>query len=416
MRFMIFMATRIGCLMISLIFLAGCSRQPEVEVPVVKQAETTASELGEGIEEELPDEESEMMVEPEPKKEEPEPEPQAEAPVVKGIYITGPMAGHEKMAEREQLAADTELNAMVIDIKNDEGIVTYRMEEPMVEKLGAATAYIRDLPELIRRLKEEQNLYLIARIVAFKDPLLAAERPELCIRKKYGSIFLDKNNLAWVNPKEKEVWDYLVTLGKEAAGVGFDEIQFDYIRFPTEIPDEAVDYGEEAVEKSKTDVITEFTAYAYEQLSPLGVQVSADVFGTVIDNENDAALVGQDYGAMAMHLDYICPMIYPSHYRDGVYGIEHPDLQPYETIMAALQASEEILNGIPEGEHRAVVRPWLQDFTATWIAHHQSYGGEQVRQQIQAVYDSGYKEWLLWNAKCSYTAEGLLSEGQEDAG
>ena len=119
MRFMIFMATRIGCLMISLIFLAGCSRQPEVEVPVVKQAETTASELGEGIEEELPDEESEMMVEPEPKKEEPEPEPQAEAPVVKGIYITGPMAGHEKMAEREQLAADTELNAMVIDIKND---------------------------------------------------------------------------------------------------------------------------------------------------------------------------------------------------------------------------------------------------------------------------------------------------------
>ena len=336
--------------------------------------------------------------------------------MVKGIYITGPMAGHEKMAEREQLAADTELNAMVIDIKNDEGIVTYRMEEPMVEKLGAATAYIRDLPELIRRLKEEQNLYLIARIVAFKDPLLAAERPELCIRKKDGSIFLDKNNLAWVNPYEKEVWDYLVTLGKEAAGVGFDEIQFDYIRFPTEIPDEAVDYGEEAVEKSKTDVITEFTAYAYEQLSPLGVQVSADVFGTVIDNENDAALVGQDYGAMAMHLDYICPMIYPSHYRDGVYGIEHPDLQPYETIMAALQASEEILNGIPEGEHRAVVRPWLQDFTATWIAHHQSYGGEQVRQQIQAVYDSGYKEWLLWNAKCSYTAEGLLSEGQEDAG
>lgn len=402
--------------MISLIFLAGCSRQPEVEVPVVKQAETTASELREGIEEELPDEEPEMMVESEPKKEEPEPEPQAEVPVVKGIYITGPMAGHEKMAEREQLAADTELNAMVIDIKNDEGIVTYRMEEPMVEKLGAATAYIRDLPELIRRLKEEQNLYLIARIVAFKDPLLAAERPELCIKKKDGSIFLDKNNLAWVNPYEKEVWDYLVTLGKEAAGVGFDEIQFDYIRFPTEIPDEAVDYGEEAVEKSKTDVITEFTAYAYEQLSPLGVQVSADVFGTVIDNENDAALVGQDYGAMAMHLDYICPMIYPSHYRDGVYGIEHPDLQPYETIMAALQASEEILNGIPKGEHRAVVRPWLQDFTATWIAHHQSYGGEQVRQQIQAVYDSGYKEWLLWNAKCSYTAEGLLSEGQEDAG
>lgn len=416
----------IGICIIFFVLLTGCIGRSEVEIPVVKQAEpaweevekATESDVSKKQELEATDSEikSDTEIKPEPEEEPMEPEPQAAVPEVKGIYITGPMAGHEKMSEREQQAADTELNAMVIDIKNDEGIVTYRMEEPMVEELGAATAYIRDLPELIRRLKEEQNLYLIARIVAFKDPLLAAKRPELCIKKKDGSIFLDKNNLAWVNPYEKEVWDYLVALGKEAAGVGFDEIQFDYIRFPTEIPDEAVDYGEEAIEKSKTDVITEFTAYAYEQLSPLGVQVSADVFGTVIDNENDAALVGQDYGAMAMHLDYICPMIYPSHYRDGVYGIEHPDLQPYETVTAALQASEEILEGIPEGEHRAVVRPWLQDFTATWIAHHQSYGGEQVRQQIQAVYDSGYKEWLLWNAKCSYTAEGLLSEGQEDAG
>ena len=388
--------------MLSFILLAGCGSQTEVEIPVVKQAEPSVTEAEEKIEEELPDEE--------PEEEQVEPEPQAEAPEVRGIYITGPMAGHEKMAEREQLAADTELNAMVIDIKNDEGIVTYRMEQPMVEELGAATAYIRDMPELIRRLKEEKELYLIARIVAFKDPLLAEKKPEFCVKKKDGSVFHDKNNLAWVNPYEKGVWEYLIELGKEAALAGFDEIQFDYIRFPTEIKDEDVDYGEEAARKSKTEVITEFTAYAYEQLSPLGVQVSADVFGTVIDNENDAALVGQDYGAMAMHLDYICPMIYPSHYRDGVYGIEHPDLKPYETIMAALQASKKALEKIPAGEHCAVVRPWLQDFTASWIPHHQSYGGEQVRQQIQAVYDSGCTEWLLWNAKCSYTADGLLSE------
>lgn len=403
----------IGSFIILLALLAGCLSPSQVEVPVVKQAEPLPEDTKETTEEpEAPmePEQEASASEPQPEEEPAEPEPQMEAREVKGVYITGPMAGHEKMAEREQLAADTELNAMVIDIKNDEGIVTYRMEEPMVEELGAATPYIRDLPELIRRLKEDQDLYLIARIAAFKDPLLAAKRQDLCIKKKDGSVFLDKNNLAWVNPYKKEVWDYLVALGKEAAKAGFDEIQFDYIRFPTEIPDEAVDYGEEAIAKSKTDVITEFTSYAYEQLSPLGVWVSADVFGTVIDNENDAALVGQDYGAMAMHLDYICPMVYPSHYRDGVYGIEHPDLKPYETVMAALQASEEILSGIPEGEHRAIVRPWLQDFTATWITHHQSYGGEQVRQQIQAVYDSGYKEWLLWNAKCSYTAEGLLSE------
>ena len=177
-----------------------------------------------------------------------------------------------------------------------------------------------------------------------------------------------------------------------------------------------MDYGEDSQEKSKTEVISEFTAYAYETLSPLGVWVSADVFGTIIDNEYDASLVGQDYREMAMNLDYICPMVYPSHYRDGVYGIEHPDLQPYETVLAALQASEEVLSGIPKGEHRAQVRAWLQDFTASWVNPHQSYGGEQIRSQIQAVYDSGSAEWLLWNAKCSYTEEGLLTEEEALAG
>lgn len=397
-----------------IVLMAGRLRQPEAEVPAVKQAAPEAEKTeeaagsGEQAEPEMPKQPEQEM--PEAPDEAPEPEtPQKALPKVKGIYITGPMAGHEAMADREQLAADTELNAMVIDIKNDEGIVTYKMSQPTVEELGAGTAYIRDLPELKERLKE-QDLYLIARIVAFKDPLLADKHPELCIRRKDGTVFRDKNGLAWVNPYKREVWEYLVDLAREAARAGFDEIQFDYIRFPTEITDEEADYGAEAREKSKTDIITEFTAYAYEKLSPLGVQVSADVFGTVIDNENDAALVGQDYGAMARHLDYICPMVYPSHYRDGVYGIEHPDLMPYETVAAALGASEEVLNGIPEGEHRAAVRPWLQDFTAVWISHHQSYGGEQIREQIQAVYDSGCEEWLLWNAKCSYTEEGLLSE------
>ena len=333
---------------------------------------------------------------------------------VKGIYVTGPFAGHANMENLIQLADDSELNAMVIDIKNDEGIVTYKMEEPMVQELGADVNYITDLPGLVQRLKEK-NVYLIARIVAFKDPLLASKRPDLCIQRRDGGVFVDKNGLAWVNPYRREVWDYLMAVAKQAAAVGFDEIQFDYIRFPTEITDEEADYGEEALEKSKTDVITEFTAFAYGALSPLGVKVSADVFGTVIDNEEDALIVGQDYQAMAEHLDYICPMIYPSHYNDGVYGLAHPDLQPYETIRAALQASADSLAGIPEETKKAEVRPWLQDFTATWLDVYQDYGPEQLRQQIQAVYDSGCTEWLLWNAKCSYTADGLLSPEEAKA-
>jgi len=198
---------------------AGCIRQPEAEVPAVRQAPPAAEEEIAGEEQaepEVPEDTEEPETEEEEVLQEPE-IPQKELPKVKGIYITGPMAGHEGMADREQLAADTELNAMVIDIKNDEGIVTYKMSQPMVEELGAGLAYIQDLPELMGRLKG-QELYLIARIVAFKDPLLAEKRPELCIRKRDGSVFRDKNGLPWVNPYEEEVWEYLAALGKEAAG------------------------------------------------------------------------------------------------------------------------------------------------------------------------------------------------------
>ena len=381
--------TAAAIFMAALCFLpAACGKQ-EIEVPEVRvlPAAGRLQEMTEKVEEEI------AAAEPEP---------------VRGIYVTGPMAGHANMEELIRLVRDSELNAMVIDIKNDEGIVTYKMEEPMVQELGADVNYIPDLTGLLARLGRE-DVYRIARIVAFKDPLLASKRPDLCIQRKDGGVFVDGNGLAWVNPYRREVWDYLMKVAKQAAALGFDEIQFDYIRFPTEITDEEADYGEESLEKSKTDLITEFTAYAYETLSPLGVKVSADVFGTVIDRETDAAIVGQDYRAMAEHLDYICPMIYPSHYNDGVYGLEHPDLQPYETVRAALQASADSLAGIPEGEKRAEVRPWLQDFTATWLDVHQTYGAEQLRQQAEAVYDSGCTEWLLWNAKNVYTADGLLS-------
>ena len=389
--------TAAAVFMAALCFLpAACGKQ-EIEVPEVRvlPAAGRLQEMTEKVEEEI------AAAEPEP---------------VRGIYVTGPMAGHANMEELIRLVRDSELNAMVIDIKNDEGIVTYKMEEPMVQELGADVNYIPDLPGLLARLGRE-DVYRIARIVAFKDPLLASKRPDLCILRKDGGVFVDGNGLAWVNPYRREVWDYLMKVAKQAAALGFDEIQFDYIRFPTEITDEEADYGEESLEKSKTDLITEFTAYAYETLSPLGVKVSADVFGTVIDRETDAAIVGQDYRAMAEHLDYICPMIYPSHYNDGVYGLEHPDLQPYETVRAALQASADSLAGIPEGQKRAEVRPWLQDFTATWLDVHQTYGAEQLRQQAEAVYDSGCTEWLLWNAKNVYTADGLLSpeEAKEEA-
>ena len=206
-------------------------------------------------------------------------------------------------------------------------------------------------------------------------------------------------------------------IGAEAAGVGFGEVQFDYIRFCTErgvgdvVFDEAETRG-----RSKTDVITEFTAYAYDRLSPQGIYVAADVFGAIIGSEIDSMSVGQVYEDMAAHLDYICPMIYPSHYGDGNFGIEHPDTEPYRTILAALQKSSGVLEAArQEGQHQAIVRPWLQDFTASYLKHYIEYGPEEIRAQIQATYDAGYDEWMLWSAACSYTWDGLKAKEEAQA-
>ena len=214
-----------------------------------------------------------------------------------------------------------------------------------------------------------------------------------------------------MNPYKQEIWDYLVEVGIGAHQAGFDEVQFDYIRFSTEKGVNNVVYDEADMKgRSRTDIITEFIDYAHDKLEEEGVYVAADVFGAIIESGVDSDAVGQSYGDMANHLDYICPMIYPSHYGDGNFGIEHPDMEPYNTILAALKGSREVLDSHREQDSsQAAVRPWLQDFTASYLSHHIKYGDEQVRQQIQAVYDAGYDEWMLWSAACRYHWGGLKS-------
>ena len=390
-----------------LLALGGCGRPGE---PADTPAETEESAAVQEVVE------VEAAAETEP---ETEPEETRREPVqVKGIYLSGPAAGNQEMMERILTnIADTEINAVVIDLKDDSGRVTCPMDSPLVTETEASTPYVQDMRELIRELKEEHGLYVIARVVAFRDPWLAEKKPDWCLKLPDGSVFRDRSGLAWVNPYRQEVWDYLVEIGTEAAAMGFDEVQFDYIRFCTErgvgdvVFDEAETRG-----RSKTDVITEFTAYAYDRLSPQGIYVAADVFGAIIGSEIDSMSVGQVYEDMAAHLDYICPMIYPSHYGDGNFGIEHPDTEPYRTILAALQKSSGVLGAArQEGQHQAIVRPWLQDFTASYLKHYIEYGPEEIRAQIQATYDAGYDEWMLWSAACSYTWDGLKTKEEAQA-
>ncbi|MDD6039242.1 MAG: putative glycoside hydrolase [bacterium] len=330
----------------------------------------------------------------------------------KGIYITGPVAGTANtMPDLTDFLQQTELNAMVIDVKNDSGEVTYKMGLPLAQEIDAERNYVGDMQALVQELKEK-DIYLIARIVAFKDPILAENKPEFAVKNADGTVFHDNSGLAWVNPYKQEVWDYLIELGKQAAALGFDEIQFDYIRFSTAKGIAEADFGTEAERMTKQDAICGFLGSAYEQLAPLGVYVSADVFGTIIPNKTDGELIGQDYVEMAKRCDYICPMVYPSHYAVNAYGLEVPDAAPHELIEAAIADGEKLLaEAADENEvHIAKQRPWLQAFTATWVDGHISYRGKELRAQIDGCADAGVGEWLLWNAANNYSnyKDGLL--------
>ena len=397
-----------GIFLAAAVLLSGCKRYDPVETtetppPVVVQEESTGSGTLET------EQETEGTAAPEPVEvttaEEPEP-PERRPVKVKGIYLSAHVAGNEeKMQEMIQKIDETEINAVVIDVKDDNGRITFQMDQPLVEETGAVEAFIPDIQGLMDTLKEH-NIYTIARVVSFRDPYLAEKKPELALKLADGSLYRDKKGMAWVNPYKQEMWDYLVDVGIQAHQVGFDEIQFDYIRFSTE---KGIVYDEADVRgRDKKTVITEFVQYASEKLKDEGAFVAADVFGAVMGGGIDSDTVGQSYGDMANQLDYICPMIYPSHYGDGNFGIEHPDTQPYDTILAALQLSREDLSGYEtEGQDQASVRPWLQDFTASYLKNYIKYGNDEIRAQIQAVYDAGYEEWLLWSAACNYHWEAL---------
>lgn len=387
-----------------LLCLSGCARYEAVPKPPVAEEMTEVGTQEEKAEAETPVE-TEAQTQPEEKVDSRVPKK------VRGIYLSAYIAGTPELMDNILAEIEkSQINAVVIDVKNDDGRITFPVDTPVVSEIGACKPYISNVEELIKKLKE-RDIYVIARVVAFRDPYLAEAKPEWSLKKADGSLYRDNNGLAWVNPYKKEVWDYLIEVGKGAAQAGFDEIQFDYIRFSTEKGMKQVVFEEEDTKgRSKTDIITEFITYAYEPLKEAGLFVSADVFGAIIGSEQDANSVGQIYYEMAKHLDYICPMIYPSHYADGNFGIEHPDTKPYDTILAALMGSQADLASSSNGEKEeklAVVRPWLQDFTASYLKHYITYGPEQVKAQIQAVYDAGYEEWILWDAACTYDWKGL---------
>lgn len=302
---------------------------------------------------------------------------------IKGIYVSAHAAGSEGWIDGLiELADETEINAFVIDVKNDSGYICFETDIDEVNEVGGAgRKIIPDIEGLMDKLYEH-DIFPIARIVTFKDPYLAANKTEYAIKNKDGSLWT-YNRVPWLNPYNKDTWKYVIDVAKEAARVGFKEIQFDYIRFEATKELNYVDFGGlDTV--TREEIILEFLDYANAELKPLGVEITADVFGIVINSEVDAKVIGQDYVEMAKRLDAICPMVYPSHYGYGFFGIpkgQHSDLYPYKTIYGSMEDSNEELAVIPEGEHVATVRPWLQAFTASYLGtgNYMTYGREAIR-------------------------------------
>lgn len=304
----------------------------------------------------------------------------------------------------------TDLNTVVIDVKDDYGYTSFDTGVKVAAESGAARSTIKDMPAIIRKFKEH-GVYCVARIVSFRDSIACEYCPEMAVKKQDGSVCRDNAGYAWLNPYDERSWDYIYELSMACAEAGFDEVNYDYIRFSSDSVMKEADYGETG-DLTKIQVITEGVKSLCERLKPEGVFVSADVYGAIISSTVDASIVGQSYKYMSMYLDYICPMIYPSHYGAGYYNLDVPDAHPYELVYNAMQDSRKALSMIDVSDNKAIVRPWLQDFTATWVKGHITYGSDQVCSQIDAVYDVGYTGWLLWNAAGLYDVDKLGSKDQ----
>ncbi|MGH7470647.1 MAG: putative glycoside hydrolase [Longimicrobiales bacterium] len=318
---------------------------------------------------------------------------------VRALYLNAWAAGStRKLQKLIDIANQTEVNSFVIDVKEG-GEVSYTTEVKLAQRASAVRNYVPNVRAVLTRLKEN-DIYPIARIVVFKDPVLALALPEFAVKNADGTIWQDNKGKAWVDSYNKQVWDYNIALAREAVELGFAEVQWDYVRFP-DAPRSYLERGVWPAQNGRTkpDGIREFLLYAREKLADLKVPLTADVFGLTVSTKGDMG-IGQQWEKMIDAVDVILPMVYPSHFIRGNYGLSNPNAAPYRTIKRSMEDAVARSRAVPNA---ALIRPWLQAFTLGAPR----YGPAHVRAQIEAVYDAGLKEWVLWSPGSNYDAAAL---------
>ena len=327
--------------------------------------------------------------------------------IVKGIYMTSWTASSLSLRSTlVKLMEETELNTLVIDIKDYSGKIVFSVENPELKAYGSEDVRVKDLSDFIESL-HKKGIYVIGRIAVFQDAYFVKHRSDLAVKNKSGTeVWKDRKGISWIDAGSREYWDYIILLAKESRKIGFDEINFDYIRFPSDGNMEDISFPHSTT-TPKSEVLREFFEYLHDHLVDSGLKTSADLFGMVTTATNDMG-IGQILENTLPYFDFISPMVYPSHYPSTFDGFKLPEAHPYEIVNFAMKSavsrSEELASttGKDKVEYKNKLRPWLQDFGLKM-----DYGPAEVRAQIKATNDLGLSSWILWSASNRYTKGAL---------
>lgn len=318
---------------------------------------------------------------------------------VRALYMSNWVAGNVKLRSNlVKILDDTELNAVVIDIKDYTGRIGFLVKDEKLKEIGSAVNRVPDIKEFIGLL-HDKGIYVIGRISTFQDSYLVHKKPDYAVKNKAGEVWKDYKGVSWLDPGSPEVWEYITRIGDEAYSVGFDELNFDYIRFPSDgdMTDIVYTYGNG---KTRAQTMDEFFNYLDKYYHEKKITISADLFGMTTTNRDDLG-IGQILESALRHFDFVSPMVYPSHYPKNFLGFNIPAEKPYEVVYYAMSKGVERAELASTSPYK--LRPWLQDFSIGRTP----YNADMVRAQMKATYDSGLNSWLLWNASNKYTVSAL---------
>lgn len=315
---------------------------------------------------------------------------------VRAIYISSWVAGTPSIRNNLISFIDkSKINAVVIDIKDSTGVISFPIEaDALIASYDTDSDRVKDITSLIEEL-HKKDIYIIGRLTTFQDPLLSKKKPEFAFKRlDNGEVWTDRKGLSFINPNNKDAWEYLARVAEYSYAIGFDEINFDYIRYPSDGNIDNINYQIPAGE-SRASMMKKFYVFMDDRLREQKIPISADIFGLVTSAEDDIG-IGQVFEDILPHFDYVAPMVYPSHYSSGFFGFSNPNAHPYEVVKAAMKSGVTRAEAI--GEDPQKLRTWIQDFSLGV-----AYGTTEVKEQIQATYDIGLDSYMVWDPKNKYT-------------